>query len=90
MRFFSFPSRKRSQQNTASGTEKVSDLLSTLVETEDAVNQLPPLSPVNKAKFDHEIAIEHLYYSSKIEGTALTEKQIDRAIHGTTTLAAAK
>jgi hypothetical protein len=46
------------------------------------VEKLPALSDVEKVKFDQSLAIDQLYYSSKLEGSALTEKMIDKAIHG--------
>ena len=43
---------------------------------------LPSLSAVEKAKLDNSLAIDQLYYSSKVEGTNLTDTMIERAIHG--------
>lgn len=62
----------------------VDQLVSTLLETEERLGQLPPLSALEKATLDNEVAIEHLYYSSKIEGTTLTEPGIKQAIHAKT------
>ena len=53
-----------------------------LVDLQLAVEKLPPLSNVEKAKFDQALAIDQLYYSSKLEGSELTTKMIDKAIHG--------
>ena len=58
------------------------DLVSEFIRQEDKVKALPPLSELEKAKFEHSIDIEHLYFSSKIEGSNLTKKQIDQAING--------
>ncbi|MDP1688603.1 MAG: hypothetical protein Q8L47_00530 [bacterium] len=44
--------------------------------------KLPQLSPVEKAKLEQAFAIEQLYNSSKLEGSSLTTKMIDRAIYG--------
>jgi len=64
-------------------TRKTFDtLLSEVVQIEKELKKLPPLSVTEKATLDHSRAIEHLYYSSKIEGTHLTEKRIDKAIYG--------
>lgn len=57
-------------------------VLDALIITQRELGKLPQLSPLDKAKFDHSIAIEHLYYSSKIEGTHLTDKKIEKAING--------
>lgn len=57
-------------------------LIAKVVDIEDDLQGLPELSPLERAKLNNDIAIEHLYYSSKIEGTNLTDAQIDQAIHG--------
>jgi len=44
---------------------------------------LPSLNELDRAKFENAIDIEHLYFSSKIEGRDLTKKQIDQAVYGT-------
>lgn len=44
------------------------------------VDALPPLDPAARAAFDHGVDIDHLYYSSKIEGTNLTAKEIKNAV----------
>ncbi|MBI2406296.1 MAG: hypothetical protein HYV25_01810 [Candidatus Harrisonbacteria bacterium] len=62
--------------------KKGRDVLPDLVDIQIKVEKLPPLSPVEKAKFDHSLAIEQLYFSSKLEGTNLTGKMIEDAIHG--------
>ncbi len=53
-----------------------------LIQVEEEVKQLPALSAVHSAQLNNEIAIEHLYYSSKIEGSNLTDARIEKAIHG--------
>jgi len=63
--------------------KRFDNLLDKLVETEWKINELPALSSLDRAKLDHDIAIDHLYYSSKIEGTMLNDKRIEKAIHGT-------
>lgn len=69
---------------------RLDKIVSKLVEQETKLKGLPPLTPLEKAKFDSSIAIEHLYYSSKLEGTHLTEKQIEKAVHGEDASAAKK
>ena len=49
---------------------------------ENKVKTLPPLSELERAKFEHSVDIDHLYFSSKIEGSNLSKKQIDQAVHG--------
>ena len=58
------------------------DILSKLVEMQLRVEKLPPLSSVDQAKLEQSMAIDQLYYSSKVEGTHLTNEMIDKAIHG--------
>jgi hypothetical protein len=59
------------------------DLVDKFILQEDRVKALPPLSELERAKFEHSVDIDHLYFSSKIEGSNLTKKQIDQAVHGT-------
>lgn len=59
-----------------------SQLDKTLLDLQIETNELPQLSPVEKAKFEHTLAIDQLYYSSKIEGTTLSKEMIDKAING--------
>ena len=49
---------------------------------EEALNELPELSDVEKVQLEQEIAISHLYHSSKIEGTTLNEQRLEKAING--------
>lgn len=58
------------------------DPLGKLVDLQLEAQSLPQLSIVEKAKFDQSLAIDQLYYSSKLEGSALTREMIDKAIHG--------
>ena len=46
------------------------------------VHELPKLSDVERASFDHAVDLEHLYNSSKVEGSILTKEQIRDAVHG--------
>ena len=61
---------------------KIEDQMKQLVSLQLEVEKLPPLSDLEKAKFDQALAIDQLYYSSKLEGSDLTTKMIDEAIHG--------
>ncbi len=56
-------------------------VLSKLIEVDAEIKKLPPLSAVDKVKLELERNIEHLYYSSKLEGTTLTDERLDKAIH---------
>lgn len=57
-------------------------LIDKVVIIESAINKLPVLPPLERAKLDNDRAIDHLYYSSKLEGTQLTQKRIERALYG--------
>jgi hypothetical protein len=57
-------------------------LINDLVDIQIKLEALPTLSDLEKAKFDQLFAIDQLYYSNKLEGTILTKKDIDEAIHG--------
>lgn len=70
---------KTLKQKKDKGIEK---LIERVVDLQLDLEKLPELPPLEKARFNQELAISHLYYSSKIEGTRLTEKQIERAVHG--------
>ncbi len=70
------------KKNLQNKTNNLHGLLSDLADIQLRVNALPPLSDVEKAKFDQQLAIEQLYYSSKVEGSQLTNTMIERAIHG--------
>jgi hypothetical protein len=56
-------------------------LVDTFITTEQALHKLPELSPVEKVQLEQEIAISHLYNSSKIEGTTLNEERLGKAIN---------
>ena len=56
--------------------------METLLDLQLKSQELRQLSPVEKAKLEHQLAIDQLYYSSKIEGSSLSTKMIERAIHG--------
>lgn len=58
------------------------DLIGKFIKEQDRLQTLPPLNDVERATFEHSVDIEHLYFSSKVEGTHLTKQQIDNAIHG--------
>jgi len=56
--------------------------MSKLVDLQLKANELPDLSHVERTKFDHLLAIDQLYYSSKLEGSHLTKSGLEQAIHG--------
>jgi hypothetical protein len=56
-------------------------LLNEFFRVEESLKTLPELTGLEKAKFDTDIAIDHLYYSSKLEGTILSQQAIQKAIH---------
>lgn len=56
-------------------------VLNEFIDTQKEVDTLPQFSAVEKVQFDNEISISHLYYSSKIEGSNLEEKSLNKAIH---------
>lgn len=63
-------------------TQSTDKLLAKLLAKQESIKKLPALDDLEQAELDHTIALDHLYYSSKIEGTNLTKKQIDKAVHG--------
>jgi hypothetical protein len=58
---------------------ETSGLLDTFIQTEETLRTLPALTPLERVKFDHDVAIDHLYYSSKIEGTNLNKERLEKA-----------
>lgn len=60
----------------------LSSIFDNLLKEEKITKTLRPLTEVEKAKLEQEIAIEQLYYSSKLEGSHLTSEAIEKAIHG--------
>jgi hypothetical protein len=61
---------------------KRTNLVNTLINTEQSMNVLPELSAVEKVQLEQEVAISHLYHSSKIEGTSLNTERLEKAING--------
>ena len=55
-------------------------LIDKYIEAQDEIRQLPLLSDLEKITLENSIDIEHLYFSSKIEGSNLTKKQIEEAV----------
>ena len=66
--------------NTSSAIQDT--LLDTFVKTEQSLHALPELSPDEKVGFEQNIAISHLYNSSRIEGSQLNGTQLTKAING--------
>ena len=62
--------------------KQLNKILADIIDIQSAIAKLPPISSVEKAKLDQSIAIDQLYYSSKLEGSNLSEKMIDKAIYG--------
>jgi hypothetical protein len=60
---------------------KKNRLVNTLIHTEQSLNALPELSAVEKVQLEQEVAISHLYHSSKIEGTNLNIERLEKAIN---------
>jgi len=60
----------------------LNSIISRLVEVRSDLNKLPPLSATDKVKLDHNRDIDHLYYSSKLEGTMLSHERLNHAVHG--------
>jgi hypothetical protein len=56
-------------------------LISRLAEVRSELQTLPPLSPTEKVRLQHDQDIEHLYYSSKLEGVNLSARRLTNAIH---------
>ncbi len=61
--------------------QNFNQLLNEFFQVEKNMKGLPKLSDLEKVKFDTDIAIDHLYYSSKLEGTKLSQKAIHKAIY---------
>ncbi len=61
-----------------------SNIVSDLVELQIKLDKLPKLSGIEKTKIENEIAISQLYNSSRLEGSRLTDKMVERAMfpHG--------
>ena len=60
----------------------LASLISRLADVHTELQTLPPLPAVDKVKLQQERDIEHLYHSSKLEGTTLTRQRLENAIHG--------
>ncbi len=58
---------KKNTQNRKTYDHLIDEFLS----LQNINDNLSELSPIEKAKFEQDIAISHLYYSSKIEGIKL-------------------
>lgn len=71
--------KKTLKGKSLSGNQR--DILNEFIDTQNEVKSLPQFSPVEKVKFDHDVSIDHLYYSSKIEGSHLDDKRLNEAIH---------
>ena len=61
---------------------RTSPIFSRIIDIQNEIKSLRPLSAADKASLEQSIAIDQLYFSSKLEGTNLTQKMIEGAIHG--------
>lgn len=61
-------------------TKGYNSLVDAFISTQQSVSKLPVLDAVEKVQLEHDIAISHLYHSSKIEGTTLNEERLHKAI----------
>jgi hypothetical protein len=61
--------------------KEIERLMSKLIDLQIEDDKLPDLSDVDKIKFDHMLAIDHLYNSSKLEGSHLTKNGLEKAIY---------
>ena len=66
--------------NGRSPHEHTEGLLDAYIKTEKTVNSLPQLSALERVNFEQEVALGHLYYSSKIEGTHLNKERLEKAV----------
>lgn len=57
------------------------NLINEFMRNRDIAEKLPKLSDIEKIKLDQESALEHLYYSSKIEGVHLDASRMGRIIN---------
>lgn len=62
--------------------ESIKRDLEGILEIQDKLMTLPDLPEIERVKLDQDTALDHLYYSSKLEGTQLTQKKIEKVIHG--------
>lgn len=67
---------------TAREKDTFQAVVNKLVDLQVQLDKMPALSDLEKAKFDQSFAIDQLYYSNKLEGTILTDEDINTAIHG--------
>jgi hypothetical protein len=68
-------------KNNTSNKKVYDRLMDTFLNVQKTNDKLPALSDVEKISFEQDIAIKHLYYSSKIEGTNLGETRLAKAIN---------
>lgn len=55
------------------------NLINEFINKQEIAEKLPELSNIEKTKFEHDVAIDHLYYSSKIEGVDLKNNRLFNA-----------
>lgn len=60
----------------------ISKLVEEVVDLECRVDAIPRLPPNEEAKIENDMAIDHLYFSSALEGTRLNKEQLNAITHG--------
>lgn len=73
--------KKWFKNNVVSSSKEEGQLLNEFIKTQSEVSKLPQLSDVEKVKFELDIATDHLYYSSRIEGSNLNKERLNKAIY---------
>ncbi|GEM_PF-7080149 len=56
-----------------------SKLIDDILDLQDQIDALPDLPPNEQIKLEFEMAIDHLYYSSALEGIHLSTEQLREA-----------
>ena len=74
--------KKNTKKKVQQKLKGSAQLIAKLQSIKKRVHKLPKLSDVERASFDHAVDLEHLYNSSKVEGSILTKEQIRDAVHG--------
>lgn len=57
------------------------NLINEFIKSKEDVDKLPELSDIERTKFEYEVALDHLYHSSKIEGINLDGDRISQIIN---------
>lgn len=62
-------------------TRTIKTLLRQVVDLESEIDRMPALPANEEAKLENNIAIDHLYFSSALEGSMLNGAQISLITH---------